>query len=182
MDGYGFEKCINDFQAEYGGTYPSELPTKSLIKIYKLHGSLGWIYDDLNGQIIYIGMPDYFQDYKLLYCEKNLLGAGAQWDEGTTFIEPSYIKQFNCAPILDIWEKAFAVLQQSSELTVIGYSLPEADSAAQTFLASGVRSSQIRSITVVDSSATVFDKFDDLFRRKADRKKMTFEEWIENET
>lgn len=181
LDGYGLEKDINDFQAKFGGTYPTDLPTKSLIKIYKLHGSLGWFYDDASGQIIYIGMPNYF-DGRLLYCEKNLLGAGAQWDEGTTFIEPSYIKQFNCTPILDIWEKAFKIVQQSSELIVIGYSLPEADAAAQAFLSSGVRSSQITSVTVVDSSPLVFDKFEILFKRKVDRKKITFREWMENET
>lgn len=180
LDGYGFDKDINDFQAPFGGTYPADLPTKSLIKIYKLHGSLGWIYDDLNGQIIYVGMPNYF-DGRLLFCEKNLQAAKAKRDEGTTFIEPSYIKQFNCKPILDIWEKAFAVMQQSRELIVIGYSLPEADSAAQTFLASGVRSSQITSITVVDNSPSsiVFDKFETLFKRKVDRKKKTFREWME---
>ena len=180
LDGYGFEKDINDFQAEWGGTYPIDLLTKSPIKIYKLHGSLGWVYDDSSGQIIYIGMPNYF-DGRLLYCEKNKV-AGAEWDEGTTFIEPSYIKQFNCTPILDIWEKAFKIVQQSSELIVIGYSLPEADAAAQAFLSSGIRSSQITSTTVVDLSPLVFDKLEILFKRKVDRKKMTFRHCIENET
>jgi hypothetical protein len=182
LDGYGFEKDINDFQAQFGGTYPADIPTKSLIKVYKLHGSLGWIYDDLSGQIIYIGMPNYFQDGRLLFCEKNLQAAGAKWDEGTTLIEPSYIKQFNCTPILDIWEKAFKIVQQCSELIIIGYSLPVADSAAQAFLSSGIRSSQITSITIVDLSPTVFNKFEILFKRKVDKKKMTFREWIENET
>lgn len=182
LDGYGFGKNINDFQAQFGGTYPSDLPTKSLISVYKLHGSMGWIYDDSSEQIFLKGMSNYF-DGRLLYCEKSLpIIVGAQRDEGTTLIEPSYIKQFNRKPLFDIWEKAFKALQQCSELTIIGYSIPEADSAAQAFLAAGVRSSQITSITVVDRSPMVFDKFEILFKRKVDRKKMTFREWIENET
>lgn len=182
LDGYGLKKDVNDFQAPFGGTYPSDLATESLIKVYKLHGSLGWIYDDLNEQIIFRGMPNYFQDARLLYCEKNLYVAGARWDEGTTLIEPTYIKRFNCMPILDIWKHAFQALQQSNELIIIGYSMPEADAAAYTFLTSGARTSMISSITVVNPDNSVFDKFEMIFGKKVIRKRLTFEQWIEKET
>lgn len=178
LDGYGLKKDVNDFQAPFGGTYPSDLPTESLIKVYKLHGSLGWIYDDgLPGQIIFQGMPNYF-DGRLLFCEKNLIAASARWDEGTTFIEPTYIKRFNCTPILDIWKQAFQALQQSNELITIGYSLPQADAAAQAFLASGIHTSRITSITVVNPDNSVYDKFEMVFGRKVIKRRETFEEWI----
>jgi hypothetical protein len=180
LDGYGLKKDVNDFQAPFGGTYPSDQPTESLVKVYKLHGSLGWIYDDSNEQIIFIGMTDYFQGYTGLFCEKNLQAAGARWDEGTTLIEPTYIKRFNCTPILDIWKQAFHALQQSNELIIIGYSLPEADTAARIFLATGVRSSKILSITVVDPCISS-KKFEKLFGREIIRKKLSFKEWVEKE-
>lgn len=179
LDGYGLNKNINDFQDTWGGRYPSDKPIESFVKVYKPHGSLGWVYDDSSGQIIF--MPNYFPGYTGLFCEKNLHTAGARWDEGTTFIEPSYIKQFDRPIILDIWEKAFHEIQQSNELIIIGYSLPEADTAARIFLATGVRSSQILSITVVNLSNEVFDKFEGLFGRKVLRKRMSFKEWVENE-
>jgi hypothetical protein len=181
LDGYGLKKDINDFQAPFSGTYPSDLPTESLIKIYKLHGSLGWVYDDLNEKIIFIGMPNYFQGYTGLFCENNLQASAARWDEGTTLIEPSYIKRFNCTPVLDIWKQAFQALQQSNELIIIGYSLPEADDAAHAFLTVGVHTSQITSITIVNPDNSIFDKFEIVFGKKIIKKKMAFEEWIENE-
>jgi len=176
LDGYGLAKNINDFQDTWGGKYPSDKPTESLVKVYKLHGSLGWIYDDdLDEQIIFIGMPDYFPGYTGLFCERNLRPVGARWDEGTTFIEPSYLKRFNCAPVLGIWERAFQALQQANELIIIGYSLPEADAAAQVFLASAVRTSKIPSITVVDPCGSVFNKFGALFGKEIVKKEMSFE-------
>lgn len=181
LDGYGLYKNINDFQATWGGTYPSDKPTESIVKVYKLHGSLGWIYDGLDEQIIFIGMPDYFPGYAGLFCERNLHPSGARWDEGTTFIEPSYLKRFNSTPVLGIWERAFQALQQANELIIIGYSLPEADVAAQVFLASAVRTSKIQSITVIDPCGSVFDKFSALFGKEIVKKEMPFEKWVKNE-
>jgi hypothetical protein len=181
LDGYGLAKNINDFQDTWGGKYPSDKPTESLVKVYKLHGSLGWIYDDLDEQIIFIGMPNYFPGYAGLFCERNLHTVGAKWDEGTTFIEPSYLKRFKCTPVLGIWERAFQALQQTNELIIIGYSLPEADVAAQVFLASAVRTSKIQSITVIDPCGSVFDKFCALFGKEIVKKEMPFEKWIKNE-
>ena len=177
LDGYGLKKDVNNFQAPFGGAYPSDLPTESLIKVYKLHGSLGWI-DDSNNQIIFRGMPDYFQDYRLLYCEKNLYAKGARWDEGTTFIEPTYVKRFNCKPMLDLWKQSFQALQQSDEIIIIGYSLPEADAFARTLLASGVFKAA-SSITVVNPDASVFDNFERILDKKIIKKKMSFEEWMD---
>ena len=177
-DGYGLEKNINDFQARWGGTYPSDLPTKSAINVYKLHGSLGWAYDDSIDKFYFNGMPNYF-DGRLLYSEKALPPIiGAQLDKGTTLIEPSFIKQFNRTALLNVWEKAFKVLQQSDELIIIGYSLPAADSAAQAFLVSGVRSSQIESVTIVDNDKSVFEKYALITGKKVVKKLQTFEEWI----
>ena len=126
-------------------------------------------------------MPDYFPGYKGLFCERNLHPDGARGDEGTTFIEPSYLKRFNCAPVLGIWERAFQALQQANELIIIGYSLPEADAAAKIFLASAIRKSKMPSITVVDPCGSVFDKFSALFGKEIVKKKMPFEEWVKNE-
>lgn len=180
LDGYGFTKDINEFQdSDY--RYPPKKPKESLIKVYKLHGSLGWYRDKSKRQIIFGGMGDYFPDYTGFFCEGNLITAMGTVDEGTTFIEPTYIKQFDYPIILDIWNKSFHEIQQCNELFIIGYSLPEADSAARILLATGVRSSQASSITVVNRDNTVFDKFDNLFGRKVVRRKMIFKEWMENE-
>jgi hypothetical protein len=178
IDGYGLEKDVKDFSAPFGGTYSPTHPTESLIKVYKLHGSLGWISDYFKEEIIFIGMPDYFQGYTGLHCESNLQIAGAGGDEGTTLIEPTYIKRFNCTPILDIWKQSIEALRQSNELIIIGYSLPEADAAAYAFLTSGVYNSQLTAVTVVNRDKSVFDKFEMVLGKKVIKKRMTFEEWI----
>ncbi|HPD61323.1 MAG TPA: hypothetical protein PKV48_06160 [Thermodesulfobacteriota bacterium] len=148
------------------------------MKVYKLHGSLGWGYDDLRDQIIFVEMPHYFCGYTGLFCERNLITARASWDKGTTFVEPSYIKQFDRPFILEIWEKAFKEIRESDELIIVGYSLPEADSAARIFLATGVRNSQPSSITVVDCSSMVINKFEKLFGKKVIGERKLFKEWI----
>lgn len=186
LDGYGFNKNIEDFEDDFK-KYPYEKPKNSLVKVYKLHGSLGWIYDESNEQIILGEMSDYFSDYTGFYCERDLYTETARWDEGTTFIEPSYIKLFDRPIILDIWKKAFEEIQQSDELIIIGYSLPALDSAARILLSTAVRNSQISSITVVNPPTesfvlmSVFDKFDGLFGKKVIRKRMSFKEWVKNE-
>lgn len=180
LDGYGLTKNVDDFQDQFH-KYPTNKPLKSLVTVYKLHGSLGWAYDDLRDQIIFVEMPHYFCGYTGLFCEGDLITANASWDKGTTFIEPSYIKQFDRPFILEIWHKALQAIQQSNELIIIGYSLPEADSAARIFLSTGVRNSQLSSITVVDRSSMVINKFEKLFGRNIVRKKMTFRKWVETE-
>ncbi len=179
LDGYGLKKDIKDFSAPFGGIYSPAHPTNSIIKVYKLHGSLGWLSGYFKDEIIFSGMPDYFQGYTGLPSERDLQVAGAERDEGTTFIEPTYIKRFNCTPILDIWKQSIQALQQSNELIIIGYSLPEADAAAYAFLTSGVYNSQLTAVTVVNLDKSVFNKFEMVLGKKVIRKKMPFEEWIE---
>lgn len=180
LDGYGFTKNMYDFQDD-NLKYPSDKPTESLVKVYKLHGSLGWIYNEEAEEVILGGMPDYFSGYTGIYCERNLYSAEARWDMGTTFIEPSYIKRFNCVHVLDIWKQAFLALQPCNELIIIGYGLSEADTAAHAFLTSWVYTSQITSITVINPDSSVFGRFEMIFGKPIIKKKMTFKEWIEKE-
>ncbi len=178
LDGYGILKKIESFQSN-GIGYPPKKPTHSSIKIYKLHGSLGWFYDEQNEDIIFGEINDSFDDYFGNYYENNRSDLCVRHDEGTTFIEPSFVKLFNRRILLDIWAKAFQEILKADELIIIGYSLPYADSAAITFLSSSIRCSNISNLKVVNPNPMVYAKFENLFNRKIISESYKFEDWIE---
>ena len=72
------------------------------------------------------------------------------YDESSSFIEPSYLKLFDHGFLLKIWQQAFKAIQDSEKLFIVGYSLPEPDSAIKLFLSTVVRNSKITSISVIN--------------------------------
>lgn len=180
LDGYGFLKDIKSFIINSDKEYPSGKLKKSKIKILKLHGSLGWFYDESKEEVVLGEMNDSFNDYCGAYYENERSDVCVKYDEGTTFIEPSFVKKFSRPIILEIWAQAFREIMKANELIIIGYSLPEADSAARSFLSTSVHSSNLSSIKVVNPSSEIQSKIENFLRRKTSREIYKFEEWVEN--
>lgn len=182
LDGYGIKKNVNDFQdPPWGGLYPKDKPQESSVKVYKLHGSLGWLYDDIKEEVYYCRMPNFFQECNTSFCEGGVKNQtlGASYDEATTLIEPTYMKNFDKSYIIDIWNQSYNAIQQSDELIIIGYSLPEPDSVAQMFLSLAVTNASIKTITVVNPDGVVFERFERTFKRPVVRKKIRLDEWLQ---
>ena len=123
-------------------------------------------------------MPNYFPGYHGMFAEKEFYNIYDEWTEGSTFIEPSYIKLFDSPPILDIWKKSSQEIHNAEELIIVGYSLPEADTAAKIFLTTAIFNSRISSITIIDPCQRVLSKYKDLFGSLANIQKKTFEQWV----
>lgn len=123
------------------------------VKLYKLHGSLNWLYCpacrvvDLTPGIK--GVVDIFDDNKLTYCPI----CGVRYDP--MIITPTFLKNYNNHYIGRIWLAAEETLQQADEIVFIGYSLPDADIVLRTMFARSVYRNRVLNnhspqITVVD--------------------------------
>lgn len=120
-DGYGIE-----FQR-----FPRVSESKqfrTLIPLYKLHGSLNWEHSALELRFFYDDGSPIFPGY--LEDERSPSSVRYQGKHDGNWMMPSFIKEFSAPGLLSVWTRAFEAVQRAEEVVVIGYSLPEADSAA----------------------------------------------------
>jgi len=161
-DGYGF--------------IPKELPEvnsiyinrPSVIKIFKMHGSLNWEpstmfhsnfqfkwFDDDNNYFF----PGYLKEEN----KRNFRYQGAFSSEG--WILPSWIKQFTHNEMVQVWNQAFKALYKADEIIFIGYSLPSADSAVYSLLSSIDWNNKI--VKLFDPNAKeLFENYSFILRKK----------------
>ncbi len=99
---------------------------RTLIPLYKLHGSLNW--DDSELRFFYDNESPIFPGY--LKDKRASLRAHYQGKHEGNWVMPSFIKQFSTPGLLSAWTKALEAICRAKEVVVVGYSLPEADSAA----------------------------------------------------
>lgn len=169
-DGYGFDLAV-------------DLPT-SPIKLLKLHGSTNWL-DSLfggargdslivsqSGSGVYGSRPIIradefnFLEYAGI-TDTKYMGGGVN-REGSMVL-PGSNKQF-CVKTStgreredfwnSLWHQAAEALQAAEEVTIIGYSLPEADERAQKLLFDNVRHSKsLLTICCGNDSSKIGDRF-----------------------
>ena len=178
LDGHGFKKDIKDFEHEANRIYSKDKPTRSQVRILKLHGSLGWFQNRLTDEIIFGEMPESFNDYFGPFFEGDDSSPAVSYDEGSTLIEPSYIKQFDNPFLINIWKQAVNAIISANEIIIIGYSLPPADSASKQLLATSVRNSNVSRITVIDPCGDVHDKYKKFFQSDIQEESVTFDNWM----
>jgi hypothetical protein len=134
-DGYGIE-----FQNIH--RICESMKFKTLIPLYKLHGSLNWEHSAIRLRFFYDDRSPIFPGY--LEDERSPLRGPYQGKHNGNWIMPSFVKEFGAPGLLSVWTKALTAIRRSDEVIVIGYSLPEADSAASLLLGtSGVESKRL---------------------------------------
>lgn len=134
-DGYGFSVPLIENYKHLSAkktTQPVKLPT-SKVKVYKLHGSIGW-HSSLENKF-YLQYSSYLQylqpnDYDLKDSNEPDFYMGSDH----LLICPSYLKQLDNKLILQIWDQAQEALYQATEVTFVGYSLPLADIAIRALI------------------------------------------------
>ncbi|MGE0274555.1 MAG: hypothetical protein AB7G68_08420 [Nitrospiraceae bacterium] len=120
-DGYGME-----------GSAAAGSLTCSPTTILKLHGSCNWLLRDSWDSFQGVDYADVFFD-QLDADPKNKMPHGSTSDYGTSLIIPSYLKDpYKVAVLPSLWSRAGEKLRKATHLTVIGYSLPDADSFAKS--------------------------------------------------
>lgn len=164
---------------------PFEPPNYSPSIILKLHGSCNWALSHKGDSSLHI-------DYRnpLFYCagvgSEPSRPLGSTSDYGTSLIIPSYLKDPGEVAVLSpVWQRAHEALKESTDLVVIGYSLPGGDGFAQKFIENAL--SKNRSLNQV---MIVLDGDNDGFRRwqalcnKVQKnwsiRRHTFEEYVTN--
>jgi hypothetical protein len=140
-DGYGLE-----FKAPE--TVSESNMFKTQIPLYKLHGSLNWdssalqlsyFYDD--NKPIFPGFGD--DDFR---PSRRYEGKFVR-----NWLMPSFVKKFSVPGLLTVWTKALDTLRRAEEVIIIGYSLPETDSAACLLL--GTSGLSVKRLTLVNPEA-----------------------------
>lgn len=194
VDGWGIPKNADDFFDEFHAD--NYLREKSRVKVYKLHGSINWAYDDLKQEIYFGELPEYFSKYYGLFSERQHSFLRAQANRGAAIIEPSYMKTYRNKQLLSIWNLAFDSIRKAKEIFIVGYSLPEADSATKMFFFNAFKLNRsCNDIIVVNPkidlqqymktygrfpTSSVFDRLRKITEKRIVEKMMCFEDWVES--
>ena len=160
-DGYGFEVAFSpgDTWTDPAGKTLNSSP----VKVLKLHGSVGW-YKDEKIMKIFLDWgkhPEYFVTEDPYSVE---LHYTPDPSESPVVIEPSFIKPIEQKELLDIWDVARSSLEKAKEVFIVGYSMPQADAAAQNLIVHSLRANHNHpKVTVVDPDPNTLDRYDELF-------------------
>ena len=106
----------------------------SLIKVLKLHGSIGW---HNTGEKVYLRF-DMFLQYlqippdKMQLTDEDFPNIGLL--DKSELILPSYLKQISSPILQNIWIEADRCLKVANKIVFIGYSLPPADIGVRVLL------------------------------------------------
>ncbi len=147
--------------------YPSPLHVPGS-GIYKLHGSLNWLYCPVCREI-------YTTDHRkegLEALARSVLCEECETPLEVVLITPTYLKNYGNSFISQLWHKAQQKLQHAEQVVFVGYSLPEADIDLRIFLTRALYANRVIrnrpcEITVVDRAETdendVSKRYEQLF-------------------
>ena len=195
-DGYGFELV---FQRSSSDERREEIDS-SEVTVLHLHGAIGWyrkptfkegyIPPDPGGAIsrevltpapIETGIaldPLFLKQLKLSYVDASL--PTSPTDQYQILIHPSFLKDYELEQdsnvFIKLWKKAADALRVAEEISIIGYSLPQEDSAALTLLLGNTTSDRVK---IVNSNRATNHRLEGLlsFRRFLDGR--SFEDWLQ---
>jgi hypothetical protein len=153
-------------------------PSSNLL--IKLHGSAGW-YFNTDAECAFVGM-----DALARLCVGRDQG-GLPYEfkyEDLVILYPGYLKfpggRRSDTSLGELWNVARAALLNASALYVIGYSLPPPDRMMRSLLSETVSGPALKQIVVVDPSATVAARYEELFRTKIEHVAGTFQQWVQS--
>ncbi len=171
-DGYGFPVTLKG--KEGSQEIPVLLQEKSKVKVLKLHGSYGWQQER--------GRPDFYLKYTNYLKYLPLKSGGKDiyvvdcrepdsYQDGVEplFIYPSFLKKLEGLQMQSIWYSASKALDNADEIHIIGYSLPESDTAIRTLLNTvrfRLEKGEVK-VTVDDPDGEARQRWEDFLGNKA---------------
>ncbi|MFZ5598616.1 MAG: hypothetical protein ACOY35_03495 [Bacillota bacterium] len=161
-DGYGIGCThLNRVNAEANLPEEQEAATSpaggSNVKLFKLHGSLNWLYCPQCGQlyayehsdarghsVIINGMANMIRCTTVHCCQRL----------SRVIIPPTLMKNYQSIPFIpQLWQQARQALQLASEIIVIGYSFPTTDFRSNwMFRKAMVDNKSLKKVTIVDTA------------------------------
>jgi len=198
-DGYGFRVNLPELET---GPLPGEWPP-SRVTVVHLHGAGGWYARPFDFfRTAEAGWcrppPDYEELAGVARAEpisldcRFLKGLGVQahhperyqgrvGDEHEVLLYPSFVKAFGweerSAVLVKLWRLAAEALRKAERVTIIGYSLPEADTAARTLL---LTNCDPEKLTVVNTDREAVRRLWRLFKPFTMHEvPKSFEQWVD---
>jgi hypothetical protein len=198
-NGFGFELVF-----QRSGHDKTLVPfTKSPVTILHLHGAVGWYSKPAlradylltqfgDGSIPQEALTPAPKETKVaidpqalsamrIYAVDACLPA-APPDEAQMLLYPTFIKDYEMmdatsSPFIGLWKQAANVLRTAEKAIIIGYSLPQADSAALTLLLTNCNRSQT---TIVNPSPEAHQRLNSMFVGTAGvlRPPMLLRDWL----
>jgi hypothetical protein len=195
-DGYGFKVV---FQRSRHAEDRVEFPT-SAIRILHLHGAIGWyrkpaikdysLLPEGGGAFprealtpapleTEIGLdPMFLENLGVPAVDASL--PVRPGDERQIFIHPSFLKNYEYEGgrnrvFVQLWNRAAEDLRMASEVFIIGYSLPDADSAALTLLLTTCVGKNVR---LVNNDPVVNHRLNLLLGQSLWRRPISFQQWL----
>jgi SIR2-like domain len=170
-DGFGFVVDFVDEETE-------KLP-ESDIRILHLHGCTGWY----KTRSFYPGRTvslssEFLECLGLFRIDSTTPDFPAA--EPDILMHPTYLKTYELSggadtSLIEIWRSAADALRRADNVFVIGYSLPEADSAALALLLGACDSTKI---AIVNQDPAAARRLSALFGRTSLAPPITFAEWV----
>lgn len=170
-EGYGLRASILRFDAASGSS-----PSK--VSILKLHGSIGWR-EGADGGLRLESDLTSFLDPSVREESDSLTPPYEYVNSNRVILEPSYLKHLENSDLAQIWAKAAEALSVSSEVTVVGYSFPQADTAARALIASSLRLRENIPLTIIDTKPAPKLILSRLLSQEVAHLRLTAKEWCE---
>lgn len=197
-DGYGTRLVFQ--QNNFDTTPVTFLPSD--VKILHLHGAVGWYtkpvfspgFDlsvEVGGPIPRNALSAAPLETEIALDPLLLQGLGIYYvdaslprrppDEYQIMLHPSFLKEYGGADRRNrifnrLWRMALDALRNAEEVTIIGYSLPPADSAAWTLLHTGC--DRERTVVVNPSKADLMNRYSDLLKLPGFAPAMDLGAWL----
>jgi hypothetical protein len=133
------------------------------LKIYKMHGSLNWVYTVRSGQDPKNSIRNPTTALRCIINQRvradvqATVGSGQLRDLLPVVVPPIYEKASRYGRVVgDVWAQADAAIRGADELVVFGYSFPDADFAARSLLRSAYHHNPaLSSVSVIDVSSQI---------------------------
>jgi hypothetical protein len=153
------------------GFSPRPDDAENVPALYKLHGSVNWIYED-DGEIFKVrqsGWSDFDE------------GPGYRSHSGFAIMLPYWDKKIEDEPWRQIWASAATRLNKSSRLIVWGYSLPFTDLKASELMRLSLGRGCLEDVCVIDPSGEVRNRWRAMFPKQRFWPYEDIEEFFENQ-
>lgn len=171
IDGYGFIAQVRRPGLLFGGPCPARSP----VKVLKLHGSYGW-YGTRKGIALERG---FLSDLGIIEAHHAVCVPSYSWEK--LVLLPSFAKSISSPTMAAVWAKAARAFKKADEVVIVGYSLPPADSAAGSLLATSLRGRR-RPVVVVDKAheLKILPAYKKVLDRTPIHRRECFGEWVDN--
>lgn len=128
--------------------------------MYKLHGSLNWRFEELEGQIH--DVKEWPHDWSTFGKDLDYLAIGKS---ERPILLPYWDKRIENEPWLGVWRKAAEQLQRTQSLIIWGYSLPTTDLKAKELVRLSLleEDGNLKKVAVIDPSKETQDRWRSLF-------------------